>query len=101
MQKFPLNPSKSFMLEKSKLFSERNNLSYNKNFIKIGDMRVDFYTYDVRNLGQGVYAAHKIDASERTSQKPTKTLVVLVESEALLLQLDIVRLCGNIITETP
>ena len=30
---------------------------YNKNTIKIGDMRVDFYTFDVRNLGQDALAS--------------------------------------------
>ncbi len=31
-------------------------------------MRLGFYSADVRNLGQGVYAAHKVGASERTSK---------------------------------
>ena len=34
-------------------------------------MRVDFYTLDVRNLGQAE-GAHKVGASARTSQKTTK-----------------------------
>ena len=46
-------------------------------------MRVDFYTYDVRNLGQAE-GAHKVGASERTSRKTTETLAFRVESEALL-----------------
>ena len=46
---------------------------YNKKTIKIGDMRVDFYTLDVRNLGQAE-GAHKVGASERTSQNPLKSL---------------------------
>ncbi len=51
-------------------------------------MRVDFYTYDVRNLGQAE-GAHKVDANmgslkmlaflgyNNEHQKPTKTLAVL------------------------
>ena len=52
-----------------------------KILIKIRDMRVDFYTLDVRNLGQAE-GAHKVGASARTSNKPIKTLAVLIESEA-------------------
>ena len=41
-------------------------------------MRLEKYTYDVRNLGQAE-GAHKDGASARTSRKTTKTLVVFVE----------------------
>ncbi len=44
-------------------------------------MRVDFYTLDVRNLGQAE-GAHKVGASARTSRKTTETLAFRVESEA-------------------
>jgi hypothetical protein len=44
-------------------------------------MRVDFYTLDVRNLGQAE-GAHKVGASERTSRKTTETLAFRVESVA-------------------
>ena len=44
-------------------------------------MCVEKYTYDVRNLGQAE-GAHKVGASARTSNKPIKTLAVLIESEA-------------------
>ena len=39
-------------------------------------MRVDFYTLDVRNLGQAE-GAHKVGASARTSQKTTKMWNIL------------------------
>jgi hypothetical protein len=42
-------------------------------FIFFGDMRLEKYTYDVRNLGQAV-GAHKVGASARTSQNPLKSL---------------------------
>ena len=42
-------------------------------------MRVDFYTLDVRNLGQAE-GAHKVGASARTSRKTTETLAFRVES---------------------
>ena len=41
-------------------------------------MCVDFYTLDVRNLGQAE-GAHKVGASARTSQKTTETLAFRVE----------------------
>ena len=44
-----------------------------KILIKIRDMRVDFYTYDVRNLGQAE-GAHELCASERRSQNPSELL---------------------------
>ena len=49
--------------------------------IKIGDMCLDFYTLDVRNLGQAE-GAHKVGVSARTSQKTTKMLAFCVGSEA-------------------
>ena len=57
---------------------------YNKNFIKIRDMRVDFYTLERRAFGQAD-GAHKCYASVRRSQNPPqrypiKTLAVLIES---------------------
>ena len=56
---------------------------YNEIPIKIRDMRVDFYTLDVRNLGQAE-GAHKVGASARTSRKTTETLAFRVESVATL-----------------
>jgi hypothetical protein len=46
-------------------------------------MRLEKYTYDVRNLGQAE-GAHKVGASARTSRKTTKMLAFCVESEATL-----------------
>jgi hypothetical protein len=45
-------------------------------------MRLEKYTYDVRNLGQAE-GAHKVGASARTSQKTTKMLAFCVESVAI------------------
>ena len=53
-----------------------------KILIKIRDMRVDFYAAELFNLGQAD-GAHKVGASARSSQKPTKNRVFFVESEAL------------------
>ena len=44
-------------------------------------MRLEKYTYDVRNLGQAE-GAHKVGASARTSRKTTETLAFRVESVA-------------------
>ena len=46
-------------------------------------MRLEKYTYDVRNLGQAE-GAHKVGASERTSRKTTETLAFRVGSEATM-----------------
>jgi hypothetical protein len=47
---------------------------YNENSIFFEDMRLEKYTSDVRNFGQAVYGAHKVDANERTSQRPTEKM---------------------------
>ena len=52
--------------------------------IKIRDMRVDFYTYDVRNLGQAE-GAHKVGASARTSKTDQNACVLCRERSVYLI----------------
>ncbi len=43
-------------------------LQYNINLIFFGDMCLEKYTYEIREFGQGVHAAHKFSASEQISK---------------------------------
>jgi len=57
-----------------------------KILIKIRYMRVDFYAAELRNLGQAD-GAHKVGASARSSQKPTKTVCFLSKAKRYLLNI--------------
>ena len=57
-------------------------------------MRLEKYTYDVRNLGQAV-GAHKVGASARTSRNTTETLAFRVGSEATMGSLKMLAFLGR------